>query len=63
MFLHRKDIELISEIVAEFPDIQTFKIDSDSTSGIGTIVKLTLTTKVMGRDADVTFEISGVKDW
>ena len=63
MILHKKDLKLISEIVDEFPDIQTFKIESDNSSGIGSIVKLTLTTKVIGKDADVTFEISGVEDW
>lgn len=63
MYLHKEDLKLISEIVAEFPDVETFRIESDNSSGIGSIVKLIVTTKVMGRDADVTFDISGVENW
>lgn len=63
MFLHKKDLKLISEIVAEFPEVETFRLDHDSSSGIGSILKLTLTTKVIGKDADITFEIAGVEDW
>ena len=63
MYLHREDLKLISEIVAEFPEVETFRLDSDSSSGIGSTLKLIVTTKVMGRMADVTFEISGVENW
>lgn len=63
MYLHREDLKLISEILADFPEIHTFRLESENASGIGSILKLTITTKVMGRDADVTFEISGVEKW
>lgn len=63
MYLHKEDLKLISEIVAEFPEVETFKLESDNSSGIGTVLKLIVTTKVMGRDADITFEISGVENW
>ena len=63
MYLHRDDLKLISEIMAEFPEVETFRLDSDSSSGIGSTLKLIVTTKVMGRMADVTFEISGVENW
>ena len=63
MYLHKEDLKLISEIVAEFPEVETFKLESDNSSGIGSILKLVVTTKVLGRDADITFEISGVENW
>jgi hypothetical protein len=63
MYLHKEDLKLISEILAEFPEVETFKLESDSSSGIGSILKLIITTKVMGRDADITFDISGVENW
>lgn len=63
MYLHKDDLQLISEIVAEFPEVQTFRLESDNSSGIGSILKLVVTTKVLGRDADITFEISGVENW
>jgi hypothetical protein len=63
MYLHKEDLKLINEIVAEFPEVETFKLESDNSSGIGSVLKLIVTTKVMGRDADITFEISGVENW
>jgi hypothetical protein len=63
MYLHKEDLKLINEIVSEFPEVDTFKLESDNSSGIGSVLKLIVTTKVMGRDADITFEISGVENW
>lgn len=63
MYLHKEDLKLINEIVAEFPEVETFKLESDNSSGIGSVLKLIVTAKVMGRDADITFEISGVENW
>jgi hypothetical protein len=63
MYLHRKDITLIGEIMDEFPDATAYRLESEDGSGIGYTLKLTVTTKVMGRSADVTFEIAGVEDW
>ena len=63
IYLHPRDVKLIGEIMAEFPDAQSFRLDSDNSSGIGSILKLTVSTKILGRPADVTFEISGVEEW
>ena len=63
MYLHKDDLKLISEIVAEFPEIKTFRLEQDSSSGIGSTLHLIIVTKVMGREAEVKFEISGVEDW
>ena len=63
IYLHRKDIKLIGDIMDEFPEAHSFRLDSEEGGGIGTTLKLTVNTKVFGKDADVTFEISGVEDW
>ena len=63
IYLHRKDITLIGEIMDEFPDAQSFRLDSEEGGGIGTTLKLTITTKVFNRPVDMTFEISGVENW
>lgn len=63
MYLHKEDLEKILEIVAEFPDVETFQVESDTSSGIGAVVTLTVTTTINGRPADVTYEISGVENW
>ena len=63
MYLHRKDVKLIGEIMDEFPNAQSFRLDSEEGGGIGTTLKLTVTTTIGSRPADVTFEIAGVEDW
>ena len=63
MYLHPDDVKLIGEIMAEFPGAESFRLDSDSSSGIGTTLTLTVTTKINNRRAEVTFEISGVENW
>lgn len=63
MYLHKGDLKLISEIVAEFPEVETFRLEQDSSSGIGSNLYLIIVTKVKDRDAEVKFEISGVEDW
>jgi len=63
MYLHRKDVKLIGEIMDEFPNAQSFRLDREEGGGIGTTLKLTVTTTIGNRPADVTFEISGVEDW
>lgn len=63
IYLHRKDVKLIGEIMDQFPDAHSFRLDCEEGGGIGNTLKLTLTTKVFGKDADVTFEIAGAADW
>ena len=63
MYLHPDDVKLISEIMAEYPDAQSFRLDSDSSSGIGTTLTLIVATKINRRPAEVSFEISGVENW
>jgi hypothetical protein len=63
MYIHRKDVKIISDIMAEFPEARSFRLDCKECDGIGDILMLTVMTKVFGKDAEVTFEITGVKDW
>jgi len=63
MILHRKDIEKISSVLEKFPDVNTFEIDCDNSSGIGTIVTMTFAQEVNGMRGSFNVEISGVEDW
>ncbi len=63
MYIHRKDITLIGKIMDEFPDARAFRLDSEEGGGIGSTLKLTVTTEIAGRPADVTFEIAGAENW
>ena len=63
MILHRKDIEKIQEVLNKFPDIETFEIESDHSSGIGAYVSMTFSQEVNGMRGSFEVEISGVGDW
>ena len=64
MYITRKNLELINDIMKEFPDVSVLRLETEGeASGIGSILKLIVTTKVGERNADITFEISGVEDW
>jgi hypothetical protein len=63
MYLTRKDIEKISSILAEFPDLDVFEINQDSSSGIGSCTSITFAREISGIKGSFEVEISGVEDW
>jgi len=63
MYLHRKDITLIGEIMDELPNARSYRLECEDGSGIGSILKLIVATELNGRPVETTFEIAGVKDW
>lgn len=63
MILHKKDIEKIQGILEKFPDVETFEIESDNSSGIGAYVTMTFNQEVNGLRGSFNVEISGVEDW
>ena len=63
MFLTRKDIEKISKILEQFPDLDIFEITQDSSSGIGSCTSMTFAREISGLKGSFEIEISGVEDW
>lgn len=63
MFLHRKDILKIQEILDKFEDVDVFELDQTNSSGIGSITTMTFPKEINGLRASVDIEISGVDDW
>jgi len=63
MFLHRKDIEKIKNVLERFPDVEVFELNADTSSGIGTIVTMTFAQEVNGMRGSFDVEISGVEAW
>jgi hypothetical protein len=63
MYLTREDVKLIGEIMAEMPNAESFRLESDGSSGIGQILTLIVRDKVMGRMCDIRIEIGGVERW
>ena len=63
MLLNRNDIEKITEILEKFPDVTSFKLQSESGSGIGSVLTMTFAQKLNGVNGSLSVEISGVEDW
>lgn len=63
MLLNRKDIEKIQSILDQFPDVELFELERDSSSGIGSVVSMSFSHDVNGVKGSFEIEISGVEDW
>jgi hypothetical protein len=63
MYITKEDIEKILTVMNEFDDARSYKLESDSSSGIGSTLTLTMAMEINGRDAQVKVEISGVESW
>jgi hypothetical protein len=63
MILHRKDVEKIKSILDQFPDLDIFEIEQDSSSGIGSVTTMTFARELNGYRGSFEIEIAGVEDW
>lgn len=63
MFLTRKDIEKISNILEKFSEVETFEIEQDNSSGIGSYTIMTFNHEVNGMRGNFNIEISNSEDW
>lgn len=63
MYLNRKDLEKIQEVLKDFPDVDHFELTQEGGSGIGSITTMTFTKEVNGYYGNFSVEISTVKDW
>lgn len=63
MYITKKDVEKILEVMNKFPNDTTYLLESDSSSGIGSTMTLTLQTTIEGLAGEFTVEIGGVEDW
>ena len=63
MYLNRKDIEKIYELMTKFPEVQTFELKQERCSGIGAVTTLEFEQVVRGNTGSFKIEISGVEDW
>lgn len=63
MFLNRKDIEKIKNVLDQFPDLDIFELDQDSSSGIGSTTTMTFARDMSGLRGSFQIEISGSEEW
>ncbi len=63
MYITKTDVEKILQVMDEFPDARAYRLECDNSSGIGSIVTLTMETTIKGRAAEVKVDIAGVESW
>ena len=63
MYITQSDIDKIKTVMEEFPDARWYKLESDGSSGIGSVMTLSMDMDINGRKSIVTVEIAGVEDW
>ena len=63
IFLTRKDIEKIKEVLDQFPDLDVFELEQDSSSGIGSITSMTFAREINGLSGSFEIAVSGIEDW
>jgi hypothetical protein len=63
MYILVEEVEKILEIMKKFPDAESFRLEADSGSGIGSTTALVVHTQINGLDGEFTVEISGVENW
>ena len=55
--LQRGDLALILEFVSKYPTVEFFTVDADSSSGIGTVLQVSVRTVVNGDMVKVTKQL------
>jgi hypothetical protein len=63
MYIKRNDVQKILDVMDEFPDARSYKLEENNSSGIGNILTLEMDMEIKGRTALVKIEISGVENW
>jgi len=63
MYLHVDDIKRVQEVLNKFPNVETFEIKNDTSSGIGTHTSIVIQTTVNGVLGEFEVVISSVENW
>lgn len=63
MYLNRKDIDKILDVLNKFQDVQTFQLEQENCSGIGSITTMKFNQTVNEVECELAVEISGVENW
>ena len=63
MYIQRKDIEKIAELMDKFPNAHGYHLETKNHSGIGTNMYLIISDTFNGVYGDLKVEVSGVDNW
>lgn len=63
MYITKQEVEKILSVMTEFDDARSYLLEADNSSGIGSILTLTMDMDINNRPARVKVDISGVETW
>jgi hypothetical protein len=63
MYITKTEVEKILAVMEEFSDARSYKLESDNSSGIGSILTLTMDMDINNRPVSVKVDIAGVETW
>ena len=63
MYITQEEVKKILTVMEEFPDAKSYKLEADNSSGIGSILTITMNMDINGRNTHVKVDISGVENW
>jgi hypothetical protein len=63
MYITKQEVEKILAVMTEFDDAKSYLLEADNSSGIGSILTLTMDMDIKNRPAKVKIDISGVETW
>ena len=63
MYITKIDVEKVLSLINDFDGARSFRLQSDSSSGIGTIMSLIVETDVCNHPAEVKIVVSDVECW
>lgn len=63
MYITKQEVEKILTVMEEFDDARSYKLEADNSSGIGSVLTLTMDMDINNRLATVKVDISGVENW
>jgi hypothetical protein len=63
MYITKEEVKKILAVMEEFPDAKSYILKSDNSSGIGSILTITMDMVINGRNTMVRVDISGVENW
>ncbi len=63
MYITKEEVEKILAVMNEFEDARSYRLEADNSSGIGSILSLTMDMDINHRPVTVKVDISGVESW
>lgn len=63
MYIKIDEVKKILNVMEEFPDARSYRLEADNSSGIGSILTLTMDMDINNRPAKVKVDIAGVETW